>query len=135
MKEMNTLDFAITDLITYADNNNECHMTAVVYVSTDQESHLQLRAGGRSISIKKNNILLVHAHSNYSNIYTTDGSRYFTSRTLKHWADKLKSEDLIRVHASYLVNKNCIVSHKKYLYQMQLTNGMLVRVSRKYHVD
>lgn len=53
---------------------------------------------------------MVKSESNYSVIFTNSGEKILTSKTLKYWHTKLNDSDLIRVHASYLVNRKYIKS-------------------------
>lgn len=48
---------------------------------------------------------------NYTKIFTVDGEKYQTPRTLKTYEEILPKELFYRIHKSYLVNLNCI---KKY---------------------
>jgi two-component system LytT family response regulator len=55
-------------------------------------------------------IIMVKSESNYSVIFTHSGEKILTSKTLKYWQMKSQDSDLIRVHASYLVNRKYIKS-------------------------
>ncbi len=55
-------------------------------------------------------IIMIKSESNYSIIHTILGEKILTSKTLKYWQEKTQESDLIRVHASYLINRRYIKS-------------------------
>jgi DNA-binding LytR/AlgR family response regulator len=55
-------------------------------------------------------IIMIKSESNYSIIHTISGEKILTSKTLKYWQEKTQESDLIRVHASYLINRRYIKS-------------------------
>lgn len=83
-----------------------------------------------------NNITHLEASSNYTLIYLGDKTKITASKTLKDFGELLPSDIFHRVHNSYIVNLNYI---KKYIRgdggQIELTDGGLIEVSRKYKDD
>ncbi len=57
-------------------------------------------------------ILYCQADDNYTHIYLND-TKKLVSKTLKYFEDALVKNGFARVHKSYLVNVNAIVSYKK----------------------
>jgi two-component system LytT family response regulator len=55
-------------------------------------------------------IVMVSASSNYSTIHLSNGQRVLTSKTLKHWQISCNSAALVRIHKSFLVNKEMLLS-------------------------
>ena len=55
-------------------------------------------------------IILIKSESNYSVIFTLSGEKILTCKTLKYWQEKTQESEMIRVHASYLVNRKYIKS-------------------------
>lgn len=83
-----------------------------------------------------NNITHLEASSNYTLIYLGDKTKITASKTLKDFGELLASDIFHRVHNSYIVNLNYL---KKYIRgdggQIELTDGSLIEVSRKYKDD
>lgn len=67
-----------------------------------------------------------------------ENKQYLYSETLKSISEQLNSNSFVRVHKSTVVNISKISSFKSRLngdYDLQLTNGSLVRLSRTYAVN
>lgn len=99
--------------------------------SIEIEQRIPIKNKGVLFFIPTLDIILIAAESNYSNIFLCDGSKIMTSKTLKHWFDKIGGDHMVRVHRSYLVNKN----HARSLHLNEklliLSNGMVVTLSRR----
>ena len=67
--------------------------------------------GFEVIAIK--DIIKGEASDNYTTFYLENGSRYIVSKTLKHFEELLGDFDFLRVHKSWLINKNFIIKYKK----------------------
>lgn len=67
-----------------------------------------------------------------------ENKKYLHSETLKSIYKVLDSNNFVRVHKSTVVNISKVCSYKSRLngdYDLQLTNGLLVRLSRTYAAD
>lgn len=97
-----------------------------------QQYKIGLPTGDGLVFIKTEDILYCEADSNYTIIYTRDGSKYVVSRTLKEYDDLLSEHDFFRIHNSYLINLNCI---KKYIRgeggQVIMSNDATLDVSKR----
>ncbi|MBK9735086.1 MAG: LytTR family transcriptional regulator [Saprospiraceae bacterium] len=78
-------------------------------------------------------IIMIVACSNYAEILLESGEKILTSRTLKHWESILTSDDFVRVHASYLINRRHILSIHNKEHKVQMTNGSMAKLSRNRH--
>ncbi|MBP7476939.1 MAG: response regulator transcription factor [Chitinophagales bacterium] len=59
--------------------------------------------------IELDKIILIKADSNYTEVFTSDDKTHLVSRTLKNFEETLPiNSSLLRVHKSYIVNKNFI---------------------------
>lgn len=58
-------------------------------------------------------IVYAKADDNYTEIFLKNNKKKLVSKTLKYFEDILKNNSFARVHKSYLVNVNTIVSYKK----------------------
>ena len=95
------------------------------------EQRIPIKNKGVLFFISTLDIILIAAESNYSNIFLCDGSKIMTSKTLKHWFDKIGGDHMVRIHRSYLVNKNHARSLNINQKLLILSNGMVVTLSRR----
>ncbi len=81
-------------------------------------------------------IIYLEAESNYSFIYLQTATRITVSKTLKDFEELLPSHTFIRIHHSYIINKNHV---RKYLKgeggQVLMSNGKLLDVARRKKED
>jgi two-component system, LytTR family, response regulator len=77
-------------------------------------------------------IIYLEASSNYTQIFTSGKKKYMVSRTLKDFEDMLSPETFLRIHNSYIINKNFV---EKYIRgeggQVVLTNGITLDVAKR----
>lgn len=55
-------------------------------------------------------IILIKASGNYSYLVLDNNETILTSKTIKHWAEQFNSSTLLRIHKTYLINVDKIVS-------------------------
>ena len=80
--------------------------------------------------IKLNSILYCQSESNYCRVVCLDGREILLSKTLKYVEELITSNLFIRIHKSYLVNLNFVVSYDKTdELKIVLTNGVQLPVS------
>ncbi|MFC3810677.1 LytR/AlgR family response regulator transcription factor [Lacihabitans lacunae] len=58
------------------------------------------------VTLPVEQIVRFEANVNYSLIFTGSGKKYLSSRTLKHYTEKLATKSFVRVHKSHLINSN-----------------------------
>ena len=76
-------------------------------------------------------ILCCRADGNYTMIYLNDGSKCMISKTLKYLESILQQPRFLRIHASNLVNVNCIKRLiKNHTYQVEMPFNLLLDISR-----
>jgi len=85
----------------------ELKKRADLYETLFETKSLLLKEGTTSYRIPLNDILYVEALSDYSKV-VTKYRNYITLSKLKHFLEKLPSEDFIRIHRSYAVAKQAI---------------------------
>lgn len=82
--------------------------------------------------IKIEDIIYLEASINYTHIYCTNAKKILVSRTLKDFEDMLPAEIFLRIHNSYLINKNFA---EKYIRgeggQVVLSNGVTLDVAKR----
>ncbi len=78
------------------------------------------------------NIIYLEANSNYTCFHLTNGAKITVTKTLKDFEDLLPQSVFIRIHHSYIINKNLI---EKYIKgeggQVLMKNGTLLDVARR----
>jgi two-component system LytT family response regulator len=88
------------------------------------EDSIMVHIKGISRYIKKEDIIMIKAESNYSILYLVGGESVFTSKTLKYWQEKCQVPYLQRVHKSYLINVRCITSYVPKTGEVLLQGGL-----------
>jgi two-component system, LytTR family, response regulator len=82
--------------------------------------------------IRVEDIIYLEASSNYTHIFSTEKKKYIVSRTLKDFEDMLLTDTFIRIHNSYIINKNYV---EKYIRgdggQVVLSNNVTLDVSKR----
>ncbi len=85
--------------------------------------------------ININDIIYLEASINYTNIYLAN-QKFLVSKNLKEFEDILPADIFLRIHHSYIVNKNCV---EKYIRgdggQVILNNGASLDVSKRKKAD
>lgn len=86
-----------------------------------------------SKTISPDNIIYLEADVNYSILYFENGKKKVSSFTLKYYENKEEINHFLRIHRSYLLNPDYIVSiykkgHNSYI---KMANGKEIRVSRR----
>jgi len=63
--------------------------------------------------LKISEIIMCMADGYCTNFFVTGNRKYISSRNLKHFDDMLEEQNIIRVHHSYLVNINHVLSYSR----------------------
>jgi len=88
---------------------------------------ISLHTLDKIIIVSLDDIIRCESDSNNTIFYLQDGQKIFVTKTLKYFADMLKSYQFLRVHQSHLVNLQCISAFIK-------TDGgylmLMVRISQ-----
>jgi two-component system, LytTR family, response regulator len=97
---------------------------------------LAILKGEEYIFIPFARINYLEGDGNYTKIFTLDGEKFQTPRTLKTYEEILPKELFYRIHKSYLINLNCI---KKYIRNegnlVYLHNDICLSVSKRKAED
>jgi len=82
--------------------------------------------------IKVDDIIYLEANANYTHIYADNNLKYIVSRTIKDFEEILPPEIFIRIHNSYIINKDYL---EKYIRgeggQVVLSNGVVLDVAKR----
>lgn len=97
---------------------------------------LAVLKGEEYIFIPFSRINYLEGDGNYTKIFTLDGDKYQTPRTLKTYEEILPKELFYRIHKSYLINLNCIEKYNRidgnHVY---LQNNICLSVSKRKAED
>jgi two-component system, LytTR family, response regulator len=111
--------------------NHEAKMLSIFLTS--------LRIGGNLIPfpdqrglqfIKACDILYMKSESNYTHVYFVNGRKMFLSKTMKRLFTYLPEKQFVRIHHSYVVNKEFITSLKRT--ELILNEIIHLPVSRRF---
>ncbi|NHM00754.1 LytR/AlgR family response regulator transcription factor [Flavobacterium difficile] len=99
----------------------------------EQQSNINLNriaipSGNTLIFIETKNILYIKGDGSYTVVILKNGTKYTVSRNLKNFEETIEdSSELLRIHKSYIVNVNEIISYTK-------SEGGSVELSNKEHL-
>lgn len=84
--------------------------------------------------LTESDIVCIEANGSYSRIYLMDGSDRLVSKNVTQLMIELNSHKIKRVHRSFALNPACVKSYRVSggEFDVELSNGVLVKVSRKY---
>lgn len=82
--------------------------------------------------IKLNSIVYLEASVNYTHIFMENKQKHIVCRTMKEFEEMLPAETFLRIHNSYIINKNFA---EKYIRgeggQVVLSNGAILDISKR----
>jgi DNA-binding LytR/AlgR family response regulator len=73
-----------------------------------QDGYLALKQNGQPKIIKVDSITCITAFADYSNVFTSDGSKIVVRRLLKEWEKLLPGNIFLRIHRSTIININAV---------------------------
>jgi len=115
------LQYQLKDAQSKIDNDRAFPKTIMVYNNRT------------AVNLRLSHIVMFEADSSYSTLYLADGTKIFTSKTIKYWGQKIKdNQEFKRTHRSFIINKNHILSYEPSSKTIELTNGFFAKVSRTF---
>ena len=78
-----------------------------------------------------NEIVMLEAEANYTNIYLLNGKKVLISRTMKLFDNLLKNYPFTRIHRSFIVNEHHMKSYDADKECMMLSNDLKATISRR----
>lgn len=97
--------------------------------------NLMVSEKGYQQVINLENIIAIEAQESYSYIHTTD-KKFTVSKNLKHFESLLEENlNFIRVHKSWIINKDHLMNYSKSELSIQLTNGLTAKLSKYKKVE
>ncbi len=90
------------------DEQHQAAILSNLNEPNEQGMKLTLRHGNGLHFVSPEDIAFCRAEDNYTELHLCDGRRFMVARTLKEYEDMLADLGFIRVHRSYLVNRQAI---------------------------
>jgi DNA-binding LytR/AlgR family response regulator len=88
-----------------------------------------IKSGYEHIKITIDEIVYIKADADYTEIFVSN-KRYLSSEPLKYWLEKLKNNQFMRIHKSYIINTSKIL--KMSANQVYLINEVAVPLGRTF---
>jgi two-component system LytT family response regulator len=70
----------------------------------EYEDRIFLEFGERSKFLKVSSIKYISADGDYTQVFTSDGSKYLITKPLKEWEERLPEKYFVRIHRSTIIN-------------------------------
>jgi DNA-binding LytR/AlgR family response regulator len=99
-------------------------------MNTNQDVHIYLH-GKIAGTIIPENVVLMEAEINYTNLHFKNGEQILLCQTLKSLEEKMKGLGFLRIHRKILVNTLYISHFDELNTSFVLKNGQEVEVSRR----
>jgi DNA-binding LytR/AlgR family response regulator len=85
----------------------------------------------QKIRIRKNDIVMMEGHSNYTLFYLENGKQKMFARTLGHFQEQLSNDSFIRCHRTFLINPNFITGYNKEENKFFMQNNLEASISKR----
>ncbi len=86
--------------------------------------------------IRIDEIVYLEANMNYTHIFMSGNEKYVVSRTIKEYEDLLPESTFIRIHNSYIINKDYLEKYERGDGgQVIMSNGVRLDVSKRKKAD
>lgn len=135
--ELDTLDYLVkplsperfTHTVLRIEEYLDIQQKAVLYEQSLDAHTLEIKNGKQTIIVNINDILYIKAVQNYSVVITSNHSHYIRV-TLSNLLRESKLSSFKRIHKSYAINENQILS--KTPNNITINNGELIPIGRTY---
>ncbi|MCU0338724.1 MAG: LytTR family transcriptional regulator [Spirosomaceae bacterium] len=87
--------------------------------------------GNRQIEISFEQLVCLEGCGNYTYLYTCDGKRHLSSKTLKWFANILDKSKFVRIHKSSIINWAYLKDFSDCERAVRLKNGREIAISRR----
>lgn len=114
---------------TDLDNDLAKTISLILNINKDIEQVLTFKMGHSYIQIKTNKIIWIESFGHYLYIHTKTGE-YKVREKIGNILEKIDTSKFIRVHKSYIVNRDYIL--KRSTNEIELTNHNIIPIGRKY---
>ena len=123
---------SITSNIENSLNDNIDNLIGEINKNTNQITSLSLPLKNGYKIVKTIDVNYFEASNNYSIIHMVNRDEFVVSKTLKEFNEILDDNGFLRIHKSYLVNKDHISAYNRLEgMSIELKNGVVLPVSRR----
>lgn len=99
-------------------------------ISQKKIQNIVLQCKGNQVVVPLENIIAFEAQESYCTVHTLD-KRFIQSKNLKYFETLLEeNSNFIRIHKSWLINKNHLLSYSKSELSIQLTGSISAKLSK-----
>ena len=99
-------------------------------ISQKKIQNIVLQCKGNQVVVPLENIIAFEAQESYCTVHTLD-KRFIQSRNLKYFETLLdENSNFIRIHKSWLINKNHLLSYSKSELSIQLAGSICAKLSK-----
>ena len=105
------------------------HFVLQSYKGEPEVSIVSFTSDRHKVILSRGDIVYIESNDSEVWIYATEGRRFRNKTGITQWGNVL-GEEFIRVHRSYIVNKNFVASVS--MESLTLSEGITIPVSRKY---
>lgn len=102
----------------------------------DRLEKVLIKFGNKSFPLDLEKIVYLNADRQYTNVFTSVPKKYVIKKSLKEWESLLPKNKFIRIHRSFIVNVNYIISinkDKSNHYSVKLNGFENIEVSRRFY--
>jgi len=121
---------AYADFLTSANKVNEKLKDNPVSIENNTIDHFFVKADGKHVSIKFDQIAFIESLSEYVKIHLLNGERVITYMRLKYLEAALPAHQFMRIHRSYIINLNEIKAVEKA--RVLLNNNSYISIGEQY---
>lgn len=120
------------NVVTSLYDDNISNLIEQVHNGKEQITRISLPIKNGYKILELDKILYLEASNNYCILHLSNGDEFIISKTLKEYNDILEDNGFIRVHKSFLVNKNAVLGYNRNEgMSIELKNGKELPVSRR----
>lgn len=116
---------------------NRAHKNYVQSLSPTPKKLILYLGTGTYVPIMALDIVYCEADANYTNVVAANNKKYKVRQTVAEFEDSLLGYGFMRVHKSYLINRQFVKEYNKSLNQIKLSGGSnaFIPVSREKSTD
>jgi DNA-binding LytR/AlgR family response regulator len=130
--ELEAVDYLLKPITQERFDKSLAKLFKLQPITTEQQpNHVYFKVSGKLLKVNYQELLYAQSIKDYILLHSTQG-RYLTHMTMKNLIELLPESEFLRVHRSYLVNKNKISSISKDQLQIgehTVPTGKLYRIN------
>lgn len=101
------------------------------FLVDEPSNQIVITIGNRQLEIPFEKVVFLEGCGNYTYLYTTDGKRHLSSKTLKWFWALLDHTHFVRIHKSSIVNWSYLRGFSDCERAVKLHNGREISISRR----